>query len=142
VDVHFAQAVAIVIAGKLASPMVDTLMAVAPATQASINAVLVRIHTCPWHDGGFDQGLDGLLLHIRQEIDHYLTTPLHHPKDGRAFLLQCTSTRFALESASTSCSLFALDHLWLAFVASNHIGFVALHLIGECHRRLFLRNSL
>jgi len=43
VYVYFAKA--IVIAGKLAPPMVDTLMAIAPATQAGINAVLVRIHT-------------------------------------------------------------------------------------------------
>jgi hypothetical protein len=36
-------------------------------------------------------------------------------------------------------SLLALDHLWLAFKAGNHIGFVALHLTGERHRGLFLR---
>jgi hypothetical protein len=46
-----------------------------------------------------------------------------------------------LESASTSLSLLALDHLWLSFMASNDIGFIALHLIGERHRGLFLRNS-
>src|SRR6266853_2786210 len=133
----FTQAIPIFIAGELASPMVDTLMAISPATQAGINAVLVRIHTCPWNDGVFDQGLDGLLLHMRYEIDHHLTATLHHPKDGRSFLLQGASTRFAFESASTPFSLLTLDHLWLPFMAGNHIGFVALHLIGERHRGLF-----
>ena len=47
VDVHFAQAVAIVIAGKLASPVVDTLMAVTPGLQTGINAVLICIHRVP-----------------------------------------------------------------------------------------------
>jgi hypothetical protein len=47
-----------------------------------------------------------------------------------------------LEPASTSLALLALDHLWLAFMASSHIGFVALHLVGEDHGWLFLRNSL
>ena len=42
VDVHFAQAVAIVIAGKLASPVVDTLMAV-----ALIGFQGLRLPCCP-----------------------------------------------------------------------------------------------
>jgi hypothetical protein len=62
-------------------------------------------------------------------MDHHLPTALHHPKDGRPFLLQGASTRFAFPSASTTWSALALDHLWLAFMAGNHIRFVALHLI-------------
>jgi hypothetical protein len=42
--VHFAKAVSVFIAGKLASPMVDTLMVVSPDMQASINALLVCIN--------------------------------------------------------------------------------------------------
>src|SRR6516164_2305738 len=75
---------------------------------------VVCIHTCPWHDGVFDQGLDGLLLHVGQEIAHHLTATLQHPNDGRSFLLQGATTSFALETASTSLALRALDHLWLA----------------------------
>jgi hypothetical protein len=70
------------------------------------------------------------LLHIGKQIDHHLPPALHHPKDGRSFLLQGASTSFAFESAPTTCSALALDHLWLFFMAGNHIGFVALHLIG------------
>src|SRR4030095_10010740 len=44
---------------------------------------------------------------------------------------------FALEPASTSLALLALDHLWLAFMASSHIGFLALLLVGEDHGWLF-----
>src|SRR5499427_10266375 len=129
VDVHFAHAVAIVIAGKLASPVVDTLMAVTPGLQTGIHAVLICIHTGPWHDGVFDQGLDGLLLHVGQEIDDHLTATLQHPKDGRPFLLQGPSASFAFEPTSTSWSALALHHLWLAFMTRNHLGFVALHFV-------------
>src|SRR4029453_16860765 len=137
VDVHCAQAVAIVIAGELASPVVDTLMAVTPGLQTGINAVLICIHPCPWHDGVFDQGLDGLLLHVGQEIDDHLTATLQHPKDGRSFLLQGATTRFAFEPTSTSLSALALYHLRLSFMTRNHIGFVALHFVGQRHGRLF-----
>src|SRR5262249_39544409 len=105
--------------------------------QTGINAVLVCIHPCACNDGGFDQGLDGFLLHVGQEMDDHLTATLQHPKDGRSVLLQGATTSFALEPASTSWASLALDHLRLSFMAGNHIGFVALHFIGERHRRLF-----
>jgi hypothetical protein len=41
-----------------------------------------------------------------------------------------------LQSASASFSTLVLHHRWLSLMASQHIGFVTLHLIGECHRRL------
>src|SRR5712664_1762079 len=125
---HFTKPVAIIIAGELAPAMVDALMVVSPRTQAGINAVLIRVNQCPWINGVFDEGLDRLLLHIRQEIDHHLTTTLNHPKDGWSFLLQGTASLFAFQSASATFSLLALDHLWLALMTSNHLGFVALHL--------------
>src|SRR5215813_6203063 len=137
IHMHFTQPVAIVIAGEFTPPMVDALMVVAPRTQARINAVFIRVHPCPCINGGFDERLDRLLLHIGQQIDHDLTPTLHHAKDGWSFLLQGTSSTFTFEPASTTFALLALDHLWLAFVASNHIGFVALHLVGERHRGFF-----
>jgi hypothetical protein len=115
-------------------------MSIAPGLQTGINTILVRIHPCPWHDGVFDDGFNGLLLHIRKQIDDHLPTALHHPKDGRSFFLSGTTATFALESASTTLSALAFDHLWLSFMASNHIGFIALHLLRERHRGLFFRS--
>jgi hypothetical protein len=125
----FTQAVAIFISGELAPAMVDTPMVVSPAIQASINAILVCIHTCPWNDGVLDKGFDGLLLDISQQVDHHLTTALHHPKDRWPFLLQGASTTFPLESASPSLSPLDLHYRRLAFMTGNHIGFVTLHLV-------------
>src|SRR5215468_8605926 len=127
VYVHFAQAVPIFIACKLASPMVDTLMVVAPGLQTGINAVLVRIYTCACNDGVFDERLNGLLLHIRQQIDDHLPTALHHPKNGWPLFLQGPTATVALEPTATSLSALAPHHLRLAFMTRNHIGFVALH---------------
>jgi hypothetical protein len=76
---HFTNAVTIVISSELAPSMVDMLMLVSPDIQASLNAVFVCINKRTWHDGVFDQGLDGLLLDMGQQIDDHLTTALHHP---------------------------------------------------------------
>src|ERR1700757_4142525 len=81
IHMHFTKPVAIFISSELAPSMVHTLMVVAPSLQTGINAVLVRIHTCPWNDSVFDEGLNRLLLHIGHQIDHHLTAPLNHPKD-------------------------------------------------------------
>src|SRR4029453_6066059 len=129
IHMDFTKAVAIFISGELAPAMVDTPMVVSPAMQASINAILVCIHTCTWNDGVFDKGFDGLLLYISQQIDHHLTTALHHPKDRWPFLLQCASTTFPLETASPSLSPLDLHHRRLTFMTGNHIGFVTLHLV-------------
>jgi hypothetical protein len=125
----FAKAVAIFISSVLASSMVDALMVVSPVVQASINAVLIRIHPCPGNNRVFDERLDRLLLHIGKHVDDYLTTPLHHAKDGWPLFLQCTTAPFAFESASATFSSLGLHHLRLAFMASNHIGFVALYFV-------------
>src|SRR5215471_13681401 len=129
----FTQAVAIVIARELAPPMIDTLMLVSPDMQARIHAVLVCKNTRTRHDGVFDQGLDGLLRDVGSQIDHHLPTALHHAKDGWPFLLQGATTSVALESPSPSCALCALDHLWLAFMARYHIGFITPALL-RCRR--------
>src|SRR6266699_5625422 len=123
IHMHFTNAVAIVIAGELASPMVDALMVVSPRTQAGIDTVLICVHPCPWINGVFDERLDGLLLHIGQQLDHHLTATLDHPKDGWSFFLQGTASTFAFEPAATSLSALVLHHLRLAFMAGNHIRF-------------------
>ena len=140
VHVHLAQAVPVFIAGKLASPMVDLLMPVSPGLQTGIKALLVRIHQGPGYNRGFDERCNGLLLPIGQQLEHHLPTALHHAQDREPFLRQGATTRFAFASVSPSCSPLVLQHFRQAFMAGQHLGFVALHLIGERHRRLFLRS--
>ena len=129
VYMHFTKAITIFISSELTPPMVDTLMTVSPGLQTGINAVFIRINKCTWNDGVLYERLDGLLLHIGQQMDNHLAATLNHPKDGRSLFLQCASATFAFESASTAFTLLFLHHLRLSFMAGNHIGFVTLDLI-------------
>src|SRR5262244_1201115 len=137
IHMHFTKAVAIFISCELTPSMVDMLMTVAPGLQTGIDAVLISIHKCAWINSVFDQRLDGLLLHVREQIDHDLTTTLHHPKDRWSFLLHRASSTLTFAPASTTFAALVLHHLWLSLMASNHIGFVTLHLIGQRHWELF-----
>src|SRR6266704_6906512 len=81
IDMDFTQAVAIFISGVLSSSMIHMLMVVSPDTEACINAIFIRIHTCTWSNGLFDERFDGLLLHIGKHVDDHLTISLNHPND-------------------------------------------------------------
>ena len=87
--------------------------------------------------GVFDERLDRLLLHMGEQMAHHVPPTLYHPKDGRFFLLQRATATFAFTSASTSLSALALDDCGVPFMAGCHLGFIALHLVGERHRGLF-----
>src|ERR671924_388628 len=121
---HFTKAVAIFISCELTPSMVDMLMIVAPGLQTGINAVLISIHTCAWINSVFDQRLDGLLLHVREQIDHDLTATLDHPKDRGSFLLHRASSTFTFASASTTFAALLLHYFWLSLMARHHIGFI------------------
>ena len=105
--------------------------------QTGINAVLIRINQGSRDDGVLDERLDRLLLHIGQQLDDHLPAPLDHAKDGGSFFLQGAPATFAFESAAPAFAALLLHHLWLAFLASDHIGFVALYLVGQRRGRLF-----
>src|SRR5215475_11733311 len=137
IHMDFTKAVAIFISGELTSSMVDMLVTVAPGLQTGIDAVLISIHTCAWINRVFDQRLDGLLLHVREQIDHDLTATLHHPKDRGSFLLHRASSTFPFASASTTCAALVLHYFWLSLMARHHIGFITLHLVGEDYGWLF-----
>src|SRR5919198_598347 len=82
IHMDFTQTIAIVISCELTPSMIDMLMTVAPGLQTGINAVFISINKCAWINSVFDQRLDGLLLHVREQIDHDLTATLIIPKTG------------------------------------------------------------
>ena len=59
------------------------------------------------------------------------------PKTGGLSFSNVPRPACAFESAAASLSALVLHHLRLAFMAGNHIGFIALHLVGQRHRGLF-----
>src|SRR5215471_13763162 len=78
-----------------------------------------------------------VLLYIGQQMKYHLSTTLNHAQDRRLFFLHRTPTGFAFASAPTAFALFALDYLRLSLMTGYHIGFIALHLVGEDHGWLF-----
>src|SRR6266851_6469305 len=70
-------------------------------------------------------------------MNNDLPPTLYHAKDRRLFLRQCATAGFAFTSASTALSALALDDCGLPFMAGAHVGFIALHLVGEHHQGLF-----
>ena len=66
---HFTKTVTIFISGIFAPAMIDALMHITPSLETGINAVFICVNMCPWSNALFDNGLDGLLLHIGQQID-------------------------------------------------------------------------
>src|SRR5215510_13888324 len=72
-------------------------------------------------------------------MDHDLPPTLHHPKNGWSFFLHRASSTLPFASASTTCAALMLHHRWLSLMASNHISFIAFHLVGEDHGWLFLQ---
>src|ERR671930_65633 len=139
IHMDFTQTIAIVISCELTPSMIDMLMTVAPGLQTGINAVFISINKCAWINSVFDQRLDGLLLHVREQIDHDLTATLNHPKDRGSFLLHRASSTFTVATASTTFAALLLHYFWLSLMARHHIGFITLHLVGEDHRWLFLQ---
>src|SRR5918996_1508698 len=134
IHMHFTKTVAIFVSRKFTPSMVDMLMPVAPGLQTGINAVLIRINQGPRNDGVLYERLDRLLLHISQQLDDHLPTPLDHPKDGWSFFLQCAPATFAFASASPAFAAFLFHHFRLSFMPSDHIGFIALYLVGQRQR--------
>jgi hypothetical protein len=124
------QVVSICLSGVRAPSMVPTLLIVSPCTQAGIHAVRIRIHTRTRGHGLLDERLHGLLLPMSTQVDAPVTAPLHHAKDRRLLVRQCAASTLAFASVSTSFAPLVLHHLRVPFLAGNHLGFVALHLVG------------
>src|SRR3954462_10153012 len=113
VDVHLAEAVAVLVAGILAAAMADRLVPVAPGRQARVDVVFVSVDQAVRGNGRRDHRLDHLLLHVGEHADHELTTALDQTEYRRACLLQCASSgRTRQPAASARPPLFATAAGW------------------------------
>src|SRR5215203_669283 len=101
IDVHLAEAVAILVAGVFAAPVADRFVLIAPAFHAGVDAVLVGVDERALSNGGRDDRLDRPLLHVGQHVQDYLATALDQAEDGRLVLLQRAAARRAGQPAST-----------------------------------------
>src|SRR5947207_625978 len=72
VDMNFAEAIAVLVAGELTGRMADGAMWVAPFGQSSVDVVLVGVDHRPRGDHLRDQGTDRDLFDVLEHPDHDL----------------------------------------------------------------------
>jgi len=102
VDVHLAEAVAVLVAGILATRVADRLVPIAPGWQAGVDAIFVRVDESARDNGGRDDRLDRGLLHVGQHAQHHLAAALDQAEDGRLVLLQRAASRRARQPTAPS----------------------------------------
>jgi hypothetical protein len=100
--VDLAEAVAIRVAGILATCVADGLVPIAPGRQASIDVVLVSVDASTLGNDGLDDRLDRRLLYIGQHAQDHLAATLDQAEDRWLLLLQRAAARRACQSAAAS----------------------------------------
>src|SRR5215217_2604059 len=100
VDVHFAEAVPVLVAGILTPGMADRLVLVAPGGQASVDAILVGVDEGALSNGARDDWLDRPLLHVGQHVQDHWPTSLAQAEDRGLILLRRAPTRYAPQLAA------------------------------------------
>src|SRR5215213_8377076 len=101
VDVHLAEAVAVLVAGVFAAPVANRLVLVAPGGQAGVDAILVGVDEGASSDDGRDDRLDRPLLHVGHHAQDHRTTALDQAEDGGLILLERAPAWRAGQPAST-----------------------------------------
>jgi transposase len=104
VDVHLAEAVAVLVARVLAPGVTHGLVAVAPLFQPGVDVVLVGVDESVPGDRGPDDRLDRLLLDIGQHPQHHLPAAPDQAEDRRLVLRQRAAARRSRQPATPSRS--------------------------------------
>src|SRR3712207_1865044 len=99
VDVHFAKAVAVLVAGVFPAGVTERLVPVAPGFQAGVDVVLVGVDQRARGDGGLDDRLDGRLLDSGQPVQHDVPAAWDQAEDGRLVLGQRAAPALAFQPA-------------------------------------------
>src|SRR3954471_17134757 len=93
--------------------MTDCLVLIAPGRQAGVDIVLVGVDAGTLGDGGLDDRLGCLLLHVGQHAHDDLPTALDQAEDRWLVLLQRAAARRSRQSAAASKPpLFATAAGW------------------------------
>src|SRR4051794_824465 len=125
VDVHLAEALAVLAARVLATPVTDRLVAVAPLVQAAVDAVLVGVHEGALGDAPLDDGPDRRLPHVGQQAHGHVAAALEQAEDRRLVLVErapAESTPQPSASTGTPPSATAAGSpLWPAATSTSSI---------------------
>ena len=129
VDMHFMEAIPVIISRVFALAMIDALPLITPRLPVGYR---YRTHPYRLHVPGgnrrFKDRLNGDLFHIFQHANDHLSAPLDHAKDGWFFSRQCSPTPSPLQSTATTGTTLLADSVGISLVPGDDIDFVALYL--------------
>ena len=100
VDMNFAEAVPVLVAGVFAGRVADGLVPVAPGWQAGVDGILVRMDEGARRDGSGDDRPDRGLLNVGQQAQDHLSAALDQAEDGWLVLFQRAAARRACQLAA------------------------------------------
>src|ERR1019366_6512712 len=110
VDVDFMEAIAVFVAGIFARAVADALVLVAPAWQAGVDIVFIRVDPRSLGDGRLDLWFDRCLFNVLQHMKNDLPAALDQSEDGRFLLFQSAAARRSLEAPAPARAAF----FWVA----------------------------
>lgn len=77
----FAESIPVFVPRVFSNAVTHALMSIAPGLKSGIDIALIRVDQRPRADRGLDHRFDGLLLNIREHLDHHFSPSLNHPED-------------------------------------------------------------
>jgi hypothetical protein len=108
VDMDLVEAIAIFVAGVLASAVTNALVLVAPLWQARVDIVLIRQDEGAGQDRLRDQRLYGFLPYVFQHPYHNLAAALDHAEDRGLFLFERAPPACAFKAVAPPLTAFFL----------------------------------
>ena len=106
IDVNFAEAVTILVAGIVALSVADRLVPVASGCQTGIDVVLIGVDERSCGHARRDDRPDRRLLNVFQHVQNDVAAPLDQTEDRRLFLLQRAPAGGAFPSAAPAGTVF------------------------------------
>jgi hypothetical protein len=123
----FAKAIAIFVTGVFSSAMTNAFVNVAPRLKSGIDIVLIRVDERPSAHRCLDNRFDGLLLNIREHLEHHFSPALNHAEDRGLLFFERTASPKPFElGAAALCGLF-FYRLRLTFVACGDVDLIKLN---------------
>ena len=105
----FAPAIAIFVTRVFSSAMTNAFVNVAPRFKSGIDIVFIRIDERSSPHRCLNNRLDGLLLNIREHLDHHFAATLNHPEDRWLLFFERTASAKPLELAPPPFAAFFFD---------------------------------
>jgi hypothetical protein len=104
----FAKTIIVFVTGIFSSAMTNAFVNVAPCLKSGIDIVLIRVDERSSAHRCLDNRFDGLLLNIREHLEHDFSPALSHAEDRGFLFFERTATPKPFELAPPPFAAFFL----------------------------------